>query len=71
MKFMVLLTRGEWQESGSREERERVFGGIQEWWGNLAASGQMVEGHQLEHPRTATTVIVEDGQSLLVDRPLI
>ncbi|HUZ76499.1 MAG TPA: YciI family protein [Chloroflexota bacterium] len=71
MKFMVLLTRGEWQESGSQEERERVFGSIQEWWGKLSASGQIVEGHQLQHPQTATTVIIEGGQSLLVDRPLI
>lgn len=71
MKYMLLLTRGEWQENGTDGERERVFGEIGEWWGRLRAEGKMVGGHQLQPPDTATTVVVERGKSVLLDRPLM
>lgn len=71
MKYVLLLTRGEWQESGSDEERARVFGEIQPWWERLYASGKMVDGRQLQPPATATTVVFENGKSLLIDRPLM
>jgi len=31
----------------------------------------MVAGQQLQPPETATTVVIERGQTLLLDRPLI
>ncbi len=71
MKYMLLLTRGEWQENGPEEERQRVFGEIAEWWGRLRSEGRMVGGHQLQPPDTATTIVLENGRSVLLDRPLM
>ncbi len=71
MKYMLLLTRGEWQESGSDEEKEAVFTELTQWWQRHFASGAMVAGQQLQPPETATTVVIERGQTLLLDRPLI
>lgn len=70
MKYILLLTRGEWQQSGSDEEKARVFAGIGQWWGKLAADGRLA-GHQLQAPETATTVVLEGGHSVLIDRPLL
>jgi hypothetical protein len=71
MKYMLLLTRGEWQESGPEEERQKVFAEIADWWGRLSAEGRMVGGHQLQPPGTATTVVLEQGKSVILDRPLL
>lgn len=71
MKYMLLLTRGEWQESGSDKEKDAVFAEITQWWGRQYAEGKMVAGHQLQAPDTATTVVIERGRSVLIDRPLI
>jgi hypothetical protein len=71
MKYMLLLTRGEWQESGPEEERQKVFAEIADWWGRLSADGRMVGGHQLQPPATATTVVLEQGKSVILDRPLL
>lgn len=71
MKYMLLLTRGEWQETGSDEERDAIFAEITQWWQQQYATGKMVTGQQLQPPDTATTVVIERGQSVLVDRPLM
>ncbi len=71
MKYMLLLTRGEWQDSGSDEEKEAVFAELTQWWQRHFASGTIVAGQQLQPPETATTVVIERGQTLLLDRPLI
>jgi hypothetical protein len=71
MKYMLLLTRGEWQESGSPEERAAVFGEIGEWFARLWGDGTIVEANQLQPPATATTVVLERGSSTLIDRPLL
>lgn len=44
---------------------------IGEWWGRLRAEGKMVDGNQLQPPGTATTVVLEGGRSVLMDRPLM
>ncbi|MBJ7599077.1 MAG: hypothetical protein DLM67_14005 [Candidatus Nephthysia bennettiae] len=71
MKYMLLLTRGEWQEGGPEDDRETVFAQITEWWGRLRADGRMVGGHQLQPPETATTIVLERGRSMVIDRPLM
>ncbi len=71
MKYMLLLTRGEWQESGPDEDRDAVFAELTEWWRRQFAAGTMVAGQQLQAPDTATTVVIERGQALLIDRPLM
>lgn len=71
MKYVLLLTRGAWQENGTEAERARVFAGIGEWFGKLHANGTYVEGRQLQPPHTATTVVLERGTSTTFDRPLL
>jgi hypothetical protein len=71
MKYMVMLTRGEWEESASEAERQRTYAEIGEWWGGQVARGKIVEGHQLQPPQTATTVVLDHGDSKLIDGPFM
>jgi hypothetical protein len=72
MKYVVMLTRGAWEESGSEEERHQAYATIGEWWGGQVAQGKIVGGHQLQEPHTATTVVYGGaGTSTLVDGPFM
>ncbi|TKA03141.1 YciI family protein [Actinacidiphila oryziradicis] len=71
MKYVLLLTRGAWQEEGSDQERGEVFGRIGEWFAKHRADGTIIEAQQLREPHTATTVVVERGRSTMIDRPLL
>ncbi len=71
MKYVLLLTQGAWQETGTEAERAEIFGGIVEWFGKHGADGTIVESNQLQPPSTATTVVLDRGSSTLVDRPLL
>lgn len=71
MKYMLLLTRGAWQDEASEQEKVELFEPIGEWFGKRFADGTIVEAQQLQEPQTATTVVIEKGQSTLVDRPLL
>ncbi len=71
MKYMLLLTRGAWQEGGSEQEKGEAFSRIGEWFAKRRADGTIVEAHQLHDPQTATTVVIESGRSTLIDRPLL
>jgi hypothetical protein len=71
MKYVLLITQGEWYANGRSEEREQAFQRVAEWWGKQFASGKMVDGHQLQSPDTATTVVIERGKHMLLDRPLM
>ncbi len=71
MRYILLLTRGEWQESGTPQEQGEVFGRIGEWFAKLRADGTITEAQQLQAPGTATTVVLDHGASTLIDRPLL
>jgi hypothetical protein len=71
MKYVLLLTRGAWQEEGCEQERGEVYGRIMEWFSKHRTDGTIVEAQQLREPDTATTVVLEDGRSTLIDRPLL
>lgn len=71
MKYMLLITQGEWVANGSDAEREQSMEKIVQWWGDMFSSGKMVGGQQLQSPDTATTVVIERGQHTLLDRPLM
>ncbi|MGH7721800.1 MAG: YciI family protein [Candidatus Dormibacteria bacterium] len=71
MEYMVLLSRGEWEDNAPEDERNRTYQEIQQWWGRLAAEGKIVGGHQLQHPDTATTVVLRGGKSTVVDGPFM
>lgn len=71
MKYMLLITQGEWYANGSAEERDAAMQKVVDWWGKQYASGKMVGGQQLQAPETATTVVIERGKYTLLDRPLM
>lgn len=71
MKYMLLITQGDWYANGSAGDRDRAMEKVTEWWGQQFASGKMVGGKQLQPPDTATTVVIERGKYTLVDRPLM
>jgi hypothetical protein len=71
MKYMLLITQGAWQESGTEAEQAEVFQGIMGWFERHGADGTITEANQLQPPATATTVVLDRGTSTLVDRPLL
>jgi hypothetical protein len=68
---MLLITQGEWYANGSAEERDEAMRQVTAWWSEQFGSGKMVGGHQLRAPETATTVVIERGEHVLLDRPLM
>lgn len=71
MKYMLLITQGEWFTNGTDADRETAMEKVVDWWGKMFASGKMVGGHQLQSPDTATTVVIERGKHVILDRPLM
>lgn len=71
MKYMLLITQGDWYANGDASERDRAMEKVTEWWGRQFASGKMVGGQQLQAPETATTVVIEKGRYTVLDRPLM
>lgn len=71
MRYVLLLTRGTWQETATEEERSAVYERLTEWFSKHRADGTIVEANQLHPPHTATTVVIEGGSSTLVDRALL
>lgn len=71
MKYMLLITQGQWHADGPAADRDKAMEKVVEWWGQQFASGKMTGGEQLESPDTATTVILERGKHTIVDRPLM
>jgi hypothetical protein len=70
-RYVLLITHGEWLQSGSEELQQEVMATLMGWWGRLAAEGKLKDGNQLQPPHTATTVVIDHGQSMLLDRPLM
>jgi hypothetical protein len=72
MKYMLLIadTKG-WDDLSADEQRglmDRVFA----WWGEHSASGEVIEGHQLQPVETATTVRrAADGNVTVTDGPFM
>jgi hypothetical protein len=71
VKYMLLITQGEWSANATPKERDEAMQKIVDWWGKQFASGKMVGGQQLQSPDTATTVVIERGKYTLLDRPLM
>ena len=71
MKYVLLLTRGAWQDEASDEDKAAILGQIGEWFGKYYANGTIVEAHKLQEPHTATTVAIDNGSATLIDRPLL
>jgi hypothetical protein len=70
MKYIMLLIRSD-EDWESLSEEERDYPGIMRWWGEQAAAGRLLEGHQLQPARTATTVGWEGGRPVVTDGPFV
>ena len=70
MKYMMLINLGpearDWQ-SLPEDERNAVIAG----WKALNGTPGLTPGNQLQAPDTATTVRVQDGQTLTTDGPYV
>ena len=71
MKYMLLITQGEWYANSTEAQRKESMDKVVDWWGKQFASGKMVGGQQLHSPDTATTVVIERGKYVVLDRPLM
>lgn len=64
---MVLIADAEEKWRGmSPEDRQRVYDRVVAWWGEHAATGEIVEGHELQSTATATTVRRDGSGSVTV-----
>ena len=61
MKYMMLIADDESYHGVGDDERQAIYGRIAAWWNEHAASGRIVDGHELQPSATATTVRVGDG----------
>ena len=74
MKYMLLIHQGdtpvpgtpEW-EAISQDEQQQVYADYQE----INQTSGVTTGEWLEHPETATTVRVENGETLTTDGPFV
>lgn len=73
MKYMVLIAGSEesWSSLGT-EERAALYDRIGAWWGEHAAAGEILEGHELQPTETATTVRRDpSGNVTVTDGPFM
>ncbi|HEX3220106.1 MAG TPA: YciI family protein [Candidatus Limnocylindria bacterium] len=73
MKYMVLIgsTADGWDYM-SPDEQRALYQKISGWWDEHAASGEIVDGHQLQPAETATTVrLSRDGDASVTDGPFV
>jgi hypothetical protein len=73
MKYMVLIASdGESWDAIAEAEQGQLYGRILAWWEEHSATGEIVEGHQLQPVETATTVRVDrDGDTTVTDGPFV
>ena len=73
MKYMLLIggTDDGWDHM-TKDEQDALYGRIGQWWDERTAAGEMLEGHQLQDPSTATTVRrSRDGEVSVTDGPFV
>ncbi len=72
MKYMVLISGDEGWQGLSPDERHGLYERIGAWWGEHAEKGEILEGHELQGPETATTVRRSaEGNVTVTDGPFI
>lgn len=73
MKYMLLIgdeDRAAW-ENMPKDELEKAYARIGQWWDEQARAGRIVDGHELQGPRSATTVRFRNGRPVVTDGPFI
>lgn len=73
MKYMVLIAGPEAPRTeAEQEERGAVYQQILTWWRDHSATGEILEGSELQPSDTATTVRrAEDGNITVTDGPFV
>jgi hypothetical protein len=73
MKYMVLIaSEPDGWDHLDAEEQAGLYQRVKTWWGEHAASGEILEGYQLQSAETATTVrIAPDGDTTVTDGPFV
>ena len=71
MLYMMLLSHWEAPEGMAPAQRESLLAELQRWWRDNRAAGAIVDGKQFQPPTTATTVVIGDGGSTLIDGPYL
>jgi hypothetical protein len=73
MKYMVLIasTAGGWDHLDADEQRA-LYQRVAAWWAEHTASGELLDGHQLQPGETATTVRLDrNGEASVTDGPFV
>jgi hypothetical protein len=70
MKYLLLIYHNEqrWKEIGE-SERQQMYGEYRKLREQLQASGQFLDGSQLQPTTTASSIRVRHGEELLIDGP--
>ncbi len=72
MKYMVLISGDEGWQGLSEQEQSELYQKIGAWWGDHAARGEILEGHELQGVETATTVRKDRaGNVVVTDGPYV
>ena len=72
MKYMVLIAGDESERGEDEEARAAVYGRIRDWWNEHAATGEILDGHELQGVETATTVRLDAaGDVTVTDGPFV
>ena len=71
MKYLLMfIDSGKpWDQADPKVQE--AYGHIGEWFGELAASGKLIGGEELQGAQTATTVRFESGRPVVTDGPFI
>lgn len=69
MRYMMLLSHWEAPAGMTAAERDRLLAEVGRWWSENQAGGAIVDGKQFQPPTNATTVVIADGRSTLIDGP--
>ena len=73
MKYMLLLcdANREVYENMPKDEVEKWYARLGQWWGEKQQKGVIEEGAQLQGPEKATTVRGKNGKPVVMDGPFI
>jgi hypothetical protein len=71
MPQYVMLIADDTSVSVPESEANAIYEKIGAWWGEHAAAGRIVGGHQLQGAETATTIRLGSGKALITDGPFV
>jgi hypothetical protein len=73
MKYMVLIANSaEGWDYLDADGQRALYQRVSDWWDEHSATGEIVDGHQLQPVETATTVrVARDGGASVTDGPFI